>query len=158
MTQKRNRRTRQEMLDAALAKVEKLQAQIDGSYKDENENDILKALSRRLRKTKTALRAATVTINGISNDEGKIARKPISETIERTRARLTSQIETMHRAEALQAQLPFDVETLEALVAKSEIGDLVEFPSDLTPLGNGQDRTDEEHEAAFIASEEVSES
>ena len=143
------------MLEDALAKVEKLQAQIEGSYKDEDENDILKALSKRLRKTKTALRAARVTLKGLSNDEGKIARKPISETIERTRVRLASQIETQDRAEVMSTKLPFDVERLEALIAQTEIGDLVEFPSDLTPLGNEQERTDEEHESAFIAKEEM---
>ncbi len=154
---KRNRRTRAEMLEAALAKVAKLEAQIEGSYKDEDENDILKALKRRLRKTSTALRAARVTLNGLSNDEGKIARKPISETISRTRDRLASQIETQHRAEKMSAKLPFDVETLEALIAKTEIGDIVEYPENLTPLGNEQERTDEEHETAFIAKEEMAE-
>ena len=154
---KRNRRTREEMLEAALAKVEKLQAQIEGSYKDENENDILKALKRRLRKTNTALRASVVTLNGISNDEGKIARKSIADTIEATRLRLASQIETMNRAEALQAQLPFDVERLEGLIALTEAGELVEFPKGLTILETGEKRTDEEHEAAFIASEEIAE-
>lgn len=145
------------MLEAALAKVAKLEAQIEGSYKDEDENDILKALKRRLRKTSTALRAARVTLNGLSNDEGKIARKPISETIERTKVRLASQIETQDRAETMSAALPFDVELLEALIAKTEIGEIVEYPENLTPLGNEQERTDEEHETAFIAKEEMAE-
>ncbi len=157
MGQKRVRRTRQQMLEDTLAKAEKLQAQIDGSYSDENENDVLKALKRRLRKTNTALRSARITLSGLTNEDGKIGRKPISETIHRTRARLESQIETECRAEVMNTKLPFDVERLEALVAQSEIGDLVEFPDDLTPLGNEQARTDEEHEAAFIASEEMAE-
>lgn len=157
MGQKRNRRTRQQMLEDTLAKAAKLQAQIDGSFKDENENDVLKALKRRLRKTQTALRSARITLNGLTHGDGKVGRKPISETIERTRDRLASQIETQDRAEAFVAALPFDVERLEALIARTEIGDIVEFPTDLAPLGNEQKRTDEEHEAAFIASEEMAE-
>lgn len=157
MVGKRNRRTRAEMLEAAIAKVAKLEAQIEGSYKDEDENDVLKALKRKLRKTSTALRAARVTLNGLSNSEGKIARKPISETILRTRDRLESQIETQERAEVMVAKLPFDVERLESLIAQTEIGDIVEFPTDLTLLGDEQERTDEEHETAFIAKEEMAE-
>lgn len=152
---KRNRRTREEMLDAALAKVAKLQAQIEGSYKDEDENDVLKALKRRLRKTNTALRAARITLNGI-HDDGKIARKSIAVTIQATRDRLESQIETEQKAEKAQATLPFDVERLEALIEATEAGELVGFPKDLSRLPNEQDRTDEEHEAAFIVSEQDS--
>lgn len=145
----RSRKTRQEMLAYRLEQVEKLKAQIEGSYQDDSENAVLKSLRKRLRKTNTALNAAGITING------KGVRAPIADKIAGTRARLASQIETMENAEEYLARLPFDVDTLEALIASAEQGDEVEFPSDLTRLQGDEDRTDEEHEAAFIANEEA---
>ena len=146
---KRNRKTREEMLAFRLAQVEKLQAQIDGSFQDESENAVLRSLNKRLRKTQTALRAAGITLNGTE------VRSPIADKIAGTEKRLAAQVETMKNAEAYVASLPFDVERLEALIAASEQGDDVEFPKDLTNLGDEQERTDEEHEAAFIATEEA---
>lgn len=147
----RNRKTREEMLAFRLAQAEKLRAQIEGSYQDESENAVLKSLKARLRKTNTELRAARITIDGTD------VRSSIADKILKTRERLASQIETMEHAEAFVASLPFDVERLEALVAACETGEEVEFPSDLTRLSSDQNRTDEEHEATYIANEEVTE-
>jgi len=144
---KRNRKTREEMLAHRLAQVEKLQAQIEGSYQDESENAVLKSLKKRLRRTNTVLKAADITINGSG------VRSSIADKILGTRKRLDSQIQTAENAEQFMASLPFDVERLEALIAASETGEDVEMPSDLTRLDDAEDRTDEEHEAAFIASE-----
>jgi len=145
---KRNRKTREEMLAHRLAQVEKLQAQIEGSYQDESENAVLKSLKKRLRRTNTVLKAADITINGSG------VRSSIADKILGTRKRLDSQIQTAENAEQFMASLPFDVERLEALIAASETGEDVEMPSDLTRLDDAEDRTDEEHEAAFIAREE----
>ncbi len=153
MGTKRNRRSQAEMLAHYQAEVEKLQAKIDGSYQDENESNILKALKRRLRKTETAFRSAGLVVNGVQKDDGKgWTRAPQAVKIAKTEARLADQNETLDRAETLMAKLPFDVEVLTAAIKASEIGDIVEFPEGLTPLE--APKTDEEHEAAFIASEE----
>lgn len=153
MGTKRNRRTQEEMLAHYQAQVEKIQAKIDGSYSDENENDVLKALKKRLRKVNTAHRSASLVVNGVQAEDGKgWTRAPQAVKIDKTVARLEDQRETLYRAEALIAALPFDVEKLEAAIAATEIGDIVEFPEDLTPLETP--KTDEEHEAAFIATEE----
>ncbi len=151
----RNRRTREEMLAHYEAEAERVRQQIAGSYKDESENAVLKQLAKRLRKTETELRAATITVNGVAGSEGKgWSKSPIDEKIATTEARLATQVETKARAEAFQASLPFDIERLQALVNAAKEGEDVEMPSDLTPLADEQERTDEEHEAAFIASEE----
>lgn len=155
---KRNRKTREEMLAFRLAQVAKLEAQIEGNYQDEGENAILKTLKKRLRKTETELRSANVTLNGVAGSEGKgWSRSPISEKIEGTKVRLASQIETMDRADFFAAKLPFDVERLQALIEAAEAGEDIEFPDDLTPLANEQERTDEEHEAVHIAKGDVEE-
>lgn len=158
MTDKRNRKTREQMLEVRLAQVAKLQAQIEGSYENEHENDVLKALKNRLRKTETALRAAGVQLKGVVKADGKgWMRAPIDEKIEATRKRLEDQLSTMKRAELVSATLPFDVEILTASIAAVEAGDTdVEFPTDLHSLKGDEPKTDEEVEADFIASEEAS--
>ena len=159
MTDKRNRKTREEMLAVRLAQVAKLQAQIEGSYENEHENDVLKALKNRLRKTETALRAASVILNGITKEDGKgWQRAPQQEKIEATQRRLGDQLMAMKRAELVSATLPFDVEILTASIGAVEAGDTdVEFPTDLHSLKGDEPKTDEEVEADFIASEEAAE-
>jgi len=144
----RPRKTRLEMIEVRKAQLAKLEAQEAGSYSDDSENGVLKSLKKRLRNTNTALRAAGITLNGTE------VRSTIEDKIEGTRRRLASQLETMKNAEEFVATLPFDVERLEALIAAAEEGEDVEFPNDLTRLSDDEDRTDEEHEAAFIANEE----
>lgn len=160
MADKRNRKTRDEMLALRLAQVEKLQAQIEGSYQDDHENDVLKAMKNRLRKTETALRAASVTLKGIGREDGKgWQRAPIEEKIEGTRKRLADQLAAMKRAEVVSATLPFDVEILTVSIKAAEAGDTdVEFPADsLHALNGSEPKTDEEVEADFIASGEATE-
>jgi hypothetical protein len=144
----RPRKTRAQVILDMEAKLEKYKAQEAGTFRDENENDILKALTKRLRKTNTALKAANITVNGTD------IRSSIAAKIEGTQKRLQSQMETQERATEQMAKLPFDIERLEALIEAAEAGEEVEFPTDLTRLGDEQERTDEEHEAAFVASEE----
>ena len=154
MTDKRNRRSREEMHAYYQAKADKLAAQMDGSYDDAQENDVLKALKRRHRKTETALKAARITLNGIEGKDGKgWTRAPIAEKITTTEARLESQQLAESRAFEQIANLPGDVERLAALVAAAELGDLVDFPTDLHPLSDkeAEAKTDEEIEAEFIA-------
>jgi predicted HTH transcriptional regulator len=141
---KRQRKTRKEMIAATQAKLEKLLAQEEGTFSDENENDILKGLKRRLRKTETALKAASLILFGA---DGK---STIEDKIVKTRQRLASQIETCDRAEAQKAALPFDIERLSALIDLAEAGEDVEFPNDLTRLTGEQEKTPEEHEAKAL--------
>ncbi len=156
MTQKRNRRTREEMLAHYEAEAQRVRDQIAGSYKDDSENAVLKQLKNRLKKTNTLQRTMRVVLDGVHGSEGKgWSKSPIAEKIEATEKRLASQIETRDRAEVYTAKLPFDIERLQALVEAAEAGEDVEMPSDLTPFPDEQNRTDEEHEAAFIASEEA---
>ena len=158
MGQKRNRKTREEMLAYRLAQVEKLQAQIAGTHQDDSESGILKQLKKRLRKTNTALKSAGYTLNGVVREDGKgYSRSPIDDKIAKTQERLESQVETKDRAEVMIAKLPFDVETLEATIAAAEAGEEVVFPEGLTPMGLPEDRTDEEHEADFIAKQGATE-
>lgn len=148
--QTRNRRTQTQMLAHFEAEAERLRNAIAGKPDTASESGVLKSLKRRLRKTQTELRAANLTINGQTNTEGGVMRKPIADTIEATKARVASQIETRDRANEFQARLPMDVERLEALIASAEQGDTVEFPSDLTRLSDDQDKTTEQHEASAV--------
>lgn len=156
---KRNRKTRDEMLAFRLAQVAKLEAQIEGSYQDDHENDTLKSLKNRLRKTQTALRAAGVILNGIVKEDGKgWQRAPQAEKIEGTRKRLADQEKALQRAELVSATLPFDVDILNVSITAIEAGDTeVEFPTGLHSLNGAEPKTDEEVEADFIAKEEVTE-
>lgn len=152
---KRNRRTREEMLAYYKAQQERLEAAIEGKPDTSTENGILKSLKARLRKTNTELRAARVTLHGqASKDGSSMLRAPISEKIEHTEKRLASQIETRDRAAEFEANLPHDVERLEALIAAAEQGDDVEFPNDLTRLSSDQDKTDEQHEANAVVTQQ----
>lgn len=155
MAERKKRATRDEMIAATEAKLAKLLAQKSGEYVDDS---IVKRLKNRLSKVNRTLRAANLTVNGVAGSEGKgWSRSPIAEKIATTEARLESQRESQRRATEEMARLPFDVKSLEALVASAEQGDEVEFPTDLYPIGNEQDRTDEQHEAHAIASDEASE-
>jgi hypothetical protein len=152
---KRNRRTRQEMLAHYEAEAQRLRDAIAGKPDTSSENAILKSLKARLRKTNTELRAARVTLHGqASKDGSSMLRAPIDEKIEATEKRLASQIETRNRAQEFEATLPHDVQRLEALIESAEQGDDVEFPTDLTRLSSDQDKTDEQHEASAVVSQE----
>ena len=152
-TNKRKRKTRKEMIELRKAQLEKLIAQEEGRFDETSENNVLKALEKRLRKVNTALKAANNTIHGVENSKG--ARTPsIEEKIAKTRARLESQLATQERAIRMAAALPDDVETLTAFIDAAKAGEDVEFPEGLTPLGDPQKRTDEEHEADFAAKEQ----
>ena len=152
---KRNRKTRKEMIELRRQQLEALIAAEEGRADVSTESGILKSLKNRLRKTNTELRAARVTLHGqASKDGASMIRGSIDDKIEATRKRLESQIETRDRASAFEATLPHDVERLEALIASAEQGDDVEFPNDLTRLASDQDKTDEQHEANAVVTQQ----
>jgi len=136
------------MIAFRQAELDKMIAQEAGSFDESNESNVGKALQRRLRKTRTALKAAGIMVNGTD------VRSSIAVKIEGTLRRLASQKQAQENAEEQIAKLPFDVERLVALIDSVEASDIVDFPTDLTRLGDEDERTDEEHEAAFIANEE----
>ena len=159
MTDKRNRRTREEMLAHYMEKVQRLEDQIAGREVEDASGDLVKSLKKRLRKTETALRSAQIMVNGVTKDDGKgWQRAPIAEKIATTRARLAQQIEASEYADEQTASLPFDVDRLKLLISAAELGEDVEFPNDHKPLSrNETKKSDEEVEADFIASEENAE-
>src|SRR5690554_1989118 len=115
MTNKRNRRTREEMLAHYQAQIARLEAAMAGAPDTSSEAGVLKSLRARLRKTETALRAAQITLNGVRAEDGKgYVRSPIADKIEQTKLRLAAQERTKAEAEEQQAALPFDVERLSA--------------------------------------------
>lgn len=156
MTDKRNRRSREEMLAHYMEKVSRLEDQIAGREVEDASGDLVKSLKRRLRKTETALRSAQIMVNGITKDDGRgWQRAPISEKIATTKTRLTQQIEDRDFADAQAAKLPSDVNQLRLLIEAAEAGEDVEFPTNLSPLSlNEASRSDDEIEADFIAGEE----
>jgi hypothetical protein len=156
---KRNRRTKAEMAEHYRKLAEQYEAELDGSVDTSSQSGVLKALRAALRKRETQLRAARITLDGVTRDDGNgFVRSPIDEKIAHTLNRLESQQETKARAEEAVAAYPFDIERLQALIAAAELGEDVEMPDDLTPLPGDESRTDEEHEAAFIAKGENAES
>ena len=147
--QTRSRKTRDEMIAATEAKLAKLLAQKEGTFSDENENNVLKGLKARLRKTKTVLASMKLLRTG---SDGKSS---IVEKIKATEKRLASQKESKDRADKFLVELPFDVKTLEALIEASEAGEDVEFPSDLTRLTAEGEKTTEEHEAKALLEQQT---
>jgi len=156
-TPKRNRRTKAEMAAYYAEKAAQLQHELENGTPDTStESGVLKSMRSRLRKTNTELKAARYTLNGSTpGPDGKgMVRSSIADKIAHTEARLASQIETRDRAELAQARLPLDIEQLEAAIEAAEAGGEACMPANLTPLANEQNKTDEEHEAAFIANGE----
>lgn len=153
MGKQRNRRTQAEMLAYYQEQAARIAAKIEG--KEDPTLDLVKRLEKRHRKVMRELRSATITLNGDRKADGSgWSRPPIDEKIQKTMDRLASQTETKTRAEKFAAELPFDVERLEAAIEAAKAGEDVEFPEDLTPLSKDENRTDDEHEAAFIAKQE----
>jgi predicted glycoside hydrolase/deacetylase ChbG (UPF0249 family) len=151
-TQKRNRRTRVEMLAALEAKLEKLKAQVSGTYDPTSDEGtfIEKRLRRAIRRRNTALGNAQTLMDGRQATERSPSVSPIDVKIENAEKRLTDLRAAKARAVEMQAQLPFDIERLEALLEKAEAGEDVEFPNDLYRLPNEGERTDAEIEAGSV--------
>lgn len=152
-TQKRNRRTRVEMLAALEAKLEKLKAQVSGTYDPTTDKGtfIEQRLRRAIRRRNTALGNAQTLMEGRPATERSPSVSPIDTKIENAEKRLADLRAAKARAVEMQAQLPFDIERLEALLAKADEGEEVEFPNDLYRLPNEGERTDAEIEAGSVA-------
>ena len=155
---KRNRRTRAQMLEHYKAQIARLEAAEQGRPDTSTESGILKSLKSMLRKRRTALRSATIVVDGITGGDGKVARAPLSETIKRTEERLAKQRATLAESTEQKELLPSDIERLDALVNAAEQGEDVEIPTDLlVRLDSDAPRSDEQAEAEFIAKGEEGE-
>jgi hypothetical protein len=153
---KRKRATRQEMIERLEAKLQKLQAQAEGNFSDDQESNISKRLKKALRKRRTLLGRADVLLNGRPATEKSPAVNGIDEKIENAQSRLDQLIESKRRAEAQAANLPFDIEKLELLLEEVERGEEPEFPTDLFRIGT-EKPTDREVEVKVAMGEEEDE-
>lgn len=152
--QKRKRATREEMMARLQAKLERLQAQKEGTYVPDDETLTLKRLRSALRKRHTAMGNARMLLNGRPATEKSPAMNSIDEKIANAEKRLADLHTAKARAEEQLANLPFDIERLEAIIGVAETGTDVEFPTGLYPLPSEQDRTEAEVEASVANSDE----
>jgi hypothetical protein len=135
---RRKRRTRAEILAETLAKAEKIKAQLAGEWSGDNDTSIVGKIKGALRKRKTAVHAANVTINGRAATENSPSINGVDEQIARLETRLSDKKESKIRALAVLETCPDDITRLEALLQEALNGQDVEFPDDLTPLPTGE--------------------
>jgi DNA repair exonuclease SbcCD ATPase subunit len=151
---KRKRATRQEMIERLAAKLEKLQAQAAGNYDETGDSLNTKRLRSALRKRRTLLHRAETLLNGRAPTAKSPAQNGIDEKIENAQKRLDDLQEAKRRATEQTANLPFDIEKLEKLLADVENGETeVEFPTDLYRIP-GENTVAETENAAANADDE----
>lgn len=155
MTDRKQRRTRAQMIDEWKAKIAKAEAQQEGTYDSDSETLIGRRLRAAMKKRKTVLHRAGVLIHGRASTEKSPPMNGIVEKIERARQRLKDLIESGGRAEEQVANLPFDIERLAKLIEAEEKGEDVEFPTNLLSLPGEGEQTDTEAEVAAGTSEDA---
>ena len=136
---KRQRATRQEMIERLQAKLERLQQQEEGKPVASTTPLGVKRLRAAIRKRKTALHRANVLIDGHAGSEKSPRINGIESKIENARQRLDSLIEARNRAVDHIETLPGDIERLEAALAQAEAGGEIEMPEGLTNIGESND-------------------
>lgn len=146
---KRNRRTREQMLAEARAKVAKLEAKIAGNYDDSQEDGyMVKRLKAAIRRRETTLTTIETLLNGRAATEKSPQVAPIAEKIANAEKRLYDLRKAQTQAIETAARVPFDIERLREVLAMAEGGSEVEFPTGLYLIPN--EKTDAEHEAASV--------
>jgi len=136
---KRQRATRQEMIERLQAKLGRLQQQEEGKPVASTTPLGVKRLRAAIRKRKTALHRANVLIDGHAGSEKSPRINGIESKIENARQRLDSLIEARNRAVDHIETLPGDIERLEAALAQAEAGGEIEMPEGLTNIGESND-------------------
>ena len=136
---KRQRATRQEMIERLQAKLERLQQQEAGKPVASTTPLGVKRLRAAIRKRRTALHRANVLLDGHAGSEKSPAINGIAAKIENAQRRLESLIEARDRAVEQIENLPGDIERLEAALAQAEAGGEIEFPEGLTMLEASND-------------------
>lgn len=150
-TNRRKRRSPEELYQEALAKAEMYKAKMEGTYQPENDSYGVKRIRAALRKRKTALHAAQVTIDGRASTDKSPALNGIDAKIENAERRLEQLRETRERAMEQIAALPSDIETLSELVERIEDGEAEpEFPKGLHRLPGEGEQTEAEAEVASV--------
>jgi predicted nucleic acid-binding Zn-ribbon protein len=150
MTQKRNRRTRVEMLAALQEKLDRLKAQVSGTYDPTNDEGtyIVQRIRRAIRRRNTAMGNANTLLNGRPATDRSPAVAPVGEKIANAEHRIAELRKAQNRATEILSNVPGDIERLEALLKRAESGDEVEMPNDLYMLPSDEDRTSAEVEAS----------
>lgn len=136
---KRQRATRQEMIERLQAKLERLQQQEEGKPVASTTPLGVKRLRASIRKRRTALHRANVLLDGHAGSEKSPAINGIAAKIENAQRRLDQLIEARNRAVEQIENLPGDIERLEAALAQAEAGGEVEMPEGLTMLEASND-------------------
>jgi len=131
---KRQRATRQEMIERLQAKLERLQQQEEGKPVASTTPLGVKRLRAAIRKRRTALHRANVLLDGHAGSEKSPRINGIDAKIENARQRLDSLIEARNRAVDHIETLPGDIERLEAALAQAEAGGEIEMPEGLTMI------------------------
>ena len=152
--QKRKRgknRTPEEIIADLEKKIEIQKAKAAGTYDPEKDSYGVKRIRAALRRRKTALHAAEVTINGRAATAKSPALNGIDDKIDNARSRLDNLTETRNRAMLSIANLPDDIRVLEDLVQRAEKGEEVEFPTGLHHIPG--DQTEAEAETASVLDE-----
>ncbi len=155
MTDRKQRRTRAQMIEEWKAKITKAEAQEEGTYDSDSETLVGRRLRGAMKKRKTILHRAGVLLQGRAATEKSPPMNGIVQKIERARQRLADLIESGARAEQQVANLPFDIERLAELIEAEEKGEDVEFPNDLLRLPGEGEQTDTEAEVAAGTSEDA---
>lgn len=152
MTTRRKRRTRQEIMDELRAKLDKYEAQEDGTYIPDEETLIAKRIRKALKRRKTAIHQANVLLQGKAATEKSPAQNGIDDKIANAEARLQNLRDAKAHALDMIANLPFDIDRLEKIVEEMDKGNVPEdFPTGLYKLPNS--KNDVEHENAESAGE-----
>ena len=131
---KRQRATRQEMIERLQAKLERLQQQEEGKPVASTTPLGVKRLRAAIRKRRTALHRANVLLDGHAGSEKSPRINGIDAKIENARQRLDQLIDARNKAVDHLETLPGDIERLEAALAQAEAGGEIEMPEGLTMI------------------------
>ena len=161
MSKPRNKRRTPEEMAAHYAKLaEQYQEKAERQARGERiqGNSMVSRLKRALRTRETLLNRAQVTVNGKAATAKSPALPTIDEKIANVEKRLADYRETRSNALAQIAEFPQDIETLKALLASIDAGDVdpddVEFPRDLHKApGEGSTTSGEAETLASIDQE-----
>jgi hypothetical protein len=116
------------MLAKRLAEVAKLQAQIAGTFDETGDGFLVTRLKRAIRSRDTALRVAQTVLGGRNKTENSPAVSDIDTKIANAQKRLADLVQTKANAIEVQAQVPFDLETLNSALSGAIDGTVLEFP------------------------------
>jgi len=136
---KRQRATRQEMIERLQAKLERLQQQEEGKPVASTTPLGVKRLRAAIRKRRTALHRANVLLDGHAGSEKSPRINGIDAKIENARQRLDQLIDARNKAVDHLETLPGDIERLEAALAQAEAGGEIEMPEGLTNIGEANE-------------------